>query len=349
MFSSLSYSYLSLNFIAFLTSSLISLLMIKVNIQDIPNQRSSHAGPTPTAGGIGIAISFTTIFFISNLSLQKDLSLITIVICSILMGLFGLIDDIKKLAFYQKFMAQIILSIIIVVAGIDIISFSLPILGEIIIPKWFSIMLTILWIVGFTNTFNFMDGLNGHASVGALGFCILLIILSLEASSQFYLQMGSILFFSIFGFFIFNFPKGKIFLGDTGSLFLGLLISTLAVYISRDHTIKLSIYSIPLLFFSFIYDAFFTFARRLIKKENIWQAHRTHLFQLLNRSGRSHWEVTMIQAFFVFIQGIGAYLIKDLPGSSKIFLFIPYLVLQIIYTFLIFSIAKKKGIIPITT
>ncbi|MBF0301072.1 MAG: undecaprenyl/decaprenyl-phosphate alpha-N-acetylglucosaminyl 1-phosphate transferase [Oligoflexia bacterium] len=321
--------------------------MIKINIQDVPNQRSSHFNPTPTAGGIGIAFSFAIVFFSSNFlhQLQNDRSLIAIIVCSLLMGIFGLIDDIKKLYFYQKFLAQIILSLIIVMFGIDIISFSFPYIGEIVLPKWLSMTLTILWIVGFSNAFNFMDGLNGHASVGALGLCILLALLSIGMPTSSYMHVALILFFSIMGFFVFNFPRGKIFLGDTGSLFLGFFISSLAVYISRDHTIKLSIYSIPLLFFSFIYDSFFTFARRLLKGEQVWTAHRTHLFQLLNRSGWSHGQVTMIQTSFVFIQGIGAYFLKDIPNSARIFLFLPYLAIQIVYTISILSLAKRKGIV----
>ncbi|MBF0362932.1 MAG: undecaprenyl/decaprenyl-phosphate alpha-N-acetylglucosaminyl 1-phosphate transferase [Oligoflexia bacterium] len=335
----------SLGLMAFFISSLLSLMMIRINIQDVPNQRSSHFNPTPTAGGVGVALSFAIVFFLSFQKDTKDPTLLAIIICSILMGIFGLVDDVKKLAFYQKLLAQIILATIIVTFGIEIISFSFPTIGEISLPKYVSVILTVLWIVGFSNAFNFMDGLNGHASVGALGFCILLILLSLNTGHSTYLQLASILFFSVMGFFIFNFPRGKIFLGDSGSLFLGFFIASLTVYISRDHTIQLSIYSVPLLFFSFIYDAFFTFLRRLIKGENVWTAHRSHLFQLLNRSGYSHLKVTLIQALFVFTQGIGAYFLKDLTNSSRIFLFIPYLALQIFYTLLIFSLVKKKKIL----
>lgn len=143
------------------------------------------------------------------------------------------------------------------------------------------------------------------------------------------------------GFLIFNFPKGKLFMGDVGSTFLGFTFATLAIISSLYDNAHTSMLVIPLLLFHFIYDTFFTFLRRLIAKENVFQAHKTHLYQLFNQLGYSHTFVTFFYCATGLAQGFGAFWIINIQGLQKLLVFIPYMAFQIIYSMVILYFAKK--------
>ena len=100
----------------------------------------------------------------------------------------------------------------------------------------------------------------------------------------------------------------------------------------------------PLLLFNFIYDTSFTFVRRLLAGEKVFEAHRSHLYQLLNRSGYTHLEVVLIQYCMVFLQGIGALILVRIPGDERMLVFIPFLAIQVIYTILVLRLASRKNV-----
>ena len=228
--------------------------------------------------------------------------------------------------------------------GVVIHSISLPFLGMVQLGI-VGYIITFFWIVGLTNAYNFMDGLNGMAAGQAVITSLFFCFISFNQGSTFVYIICYTIIAGSLGFLVFNFPNAKLFMGDVGSAFLGFVFSTLAIIAALyDHS-HTSLFVIPLLMFNYIYDTTFTFIRRLINKENVFAAHRTHLYQLFNRLGYSHAAVSCFQFCICIAQGMGAIIMINIQGSQRVFIFIPFLVFQVGYSILITIKAKKAGLI----
>ncbi len=157
-----------------------------------------------------------------------------------------------------------------------------------------------------------MDGLDGLAAGTAIICGVFLCIISFSQGSNFVYIISYALIAGSAGFFIFNFPRAKLFMGDVGSTTLGFIFASLAVIGASSDQGHLSLFIVPLLLLSFIYDASFTFIRRLLKGENVFQAHKTHLYQLLNQLGFSHVKVSCLYFIFAIFHGFGAFWILSI-------------------------------------
>lgn len=331
--------------ITFLLSAVVTRLMISLNIQDIPVARSSHKEITPRAGGVGLLLGFymsvVTQGF-SYLPFYEDwISLIILLCCAAIIAFTGFLDDIKGTSPVLRLFIQIGIAWFLIrcVGAFQIIPF--PYLGEINLGP-FSLLISILWVVGFINVFNFMDGLNGMAGITTIISCIFLSILTNINQANF--QIHLILASAIFGFLIFNFPKARIFLGDVGSFFLGFFFSAWSLLAVRPVYGKFSFWVIPLLFFIYIYDVIFTYIRRAVKGKSLFEAHCEHLYQLLSKSGWSHVKVTSLYALIFVIQGVTSIFMITKPPELHLFFFIPFLVGTIPFTLWILSRARKAGV-----
>lgn len=319
---------------AFLISLLVTRLMIRIGIADVPTRRSSHKSITPKSGGLGIiaGFSFAMAFLyltgkLGHISFHK---LMLLGIGAFLTIVISLYDDIKRLSSSQKLIIQVITALFVISTGLSLNILPLPFLGLVDLGALGSVI-AVFWIIFFINVFNFMDGLNGLASgvslIASL-FCTG-IGLWLGEKSLFYISIS--LGFSTLGFFLFNFPKARIFMGDVGSQFMGLMWAVLLLIPSQESHVaqmNLSIYTVPLLFFSFIYDVSTTVIRRIWRREPFWLAHRTHLFQLLNRLGYTHTQVTCFHLIMAVLQGVGAILMQYIAPTYQFLLFLPYFLLM---------------------
>jgi UDP-GlcNAc:undecaprenyl-phosphate GlcNAc-1-phosphate transferase len=342
----------------FLISASISLILIKskrFKVLDIPNRRSSHTRSTPTIGGVAIVLTFffsmLTIYLFEHNPMITEQYFLGFIFSSLLIAGMSLYDDLKQRAFYIRLLTHIIAITIVMSFGITIyeIDYGYKILGINVqsMGIFSSYCITFLWIMGMINTYNFMDGLNGMAGGNAVITSIFFCIISLSQGSSFAYIVSYTLAAGVLGFLIFNFPKGRLFMGDVGSTFLGFTFATITIIASLYDSAHTSMLVIPLLLFHFIYDTFFTFLRRLFRGENVFQAHRTHLYQLFNQMGYSHITVTLFYCAMAFIQGLGAMWMVTIPGVQRLNVFIPYLIFQIIYSIVIIVFAKKKGVLPI--
>lgn len=342
-------THLLFGFLLFLLSLSITRLMLRrIAIIDIPNERSSHSSPTPKSGGIAIVVTFfagiLAIYLFGDKTPITQQYFLGFMASVIAIAAISFYDDIKNKSFAVKLFTQIAAAIVAVSFGIVLDVVAIPFVGYVSLG-WWAYPLTVLWIVGLTNVFNFMDGLDGLAAGTAIITCLFFSYICFSEGSTFIYITCNALLAGTLGFFVYNFPPARIFMGDIGSAFLGFVFATMAIIAARyDHS-HTSFFVIPLLLFHFIFDATFTFIRRLIRGEKVTEAHRTHLYQLCNRLGLSHKSVSLMQYGMCLSQGIGALLMVHVLGDKRLLVFIPFLVMHSLYARIVYSKARKQKII----
>ncbi len=271
-----------------LASFLISLLIIALieqcfrqKLLDIPNERSSHTQPTPRGGGLGFIIAFAITSTIAAAigAPHGPYPFLWLVLTPL--TIIGMLDDHQSVPAAIRYLVQLC------VAGIAIVyfgSFPQPWLNSFgIAGKMTAITLTTIGITAMINFYNFMDGLDGlvaGCSAVQLGF------LALYLNQPILWLLVAVLL----GFLWWNWSPAKIFMGDVGSTFLG---ATVAIaLLNNSNTAKA--WSTLAITLPLVGDAIYTLCRRLIRRENIFKAHRSHLYQRLWQSGWSHAEVSSI-------------------------------------------------------
>jgi UDP-N-acetylmuramyl pentapeptide phosphotransferase/UDP-N-acetylglucosamine-1-phosphate transferase len=337
-------SILTTGLVTFCVSLVMTRFMIWVNIHDTPSHRSSHSTITPRGGGLGIIAGFFLCMggFLSEGFLAHIPQWKLTILGGTALGLIlvSLRDDIKSLPLRHKLLTQILMASLIVINGLSFDEIPLPHFGMIHLGA-FAGIISLLWVIFLTNAFNFMDGLDGLAAGSSLVASFFGVLIGIYFQEHAFLYICFALFFSTFGFFFYNFSPARIFMGDVGSQFLGLLWSVLLFLSAQTQHVELSVYTIPLLFFAFIYDVGLTILRRLYNRQSIWKPHRTFLFHILNRSGLSHRRISVIYMAFACLQGCGALYVQFLPLHQQFFMLIPYGVLMIAYTLWVQRQAKR--------
>ena len=327
----------------------MTLLMLgRVQIMDLPNERSSHQAPTPKSGGISIACTFlvgiAVIFFVGDKTRIREDYFIGFVFSAVLIAGISFFDDIRRRPFAAKLGTQLIAVLLVQAFGIVIDQLTFPHFGIVSLGLW-GYPLTFLWIMGLTNAYNFMDGLDGLAGGVAVIVSAFFCAITFTQGSNFVYITCYTLLAGTLGFLVFNFPPARIFMGDVGSAFLGFSFAVLAIIAARYDQSHTSFLVMPLLLFNFIYDTFFTFVRRGLRGERVLEAHRTHLYQLLNRTGHSHRSVSLFHYGVCVLQGIGAIVMVNIAGNQRMLVFLPFLAFQVIYTVVVIRRAKAAGLL----
>jgi UDP-GlcNAc:undecaprenyl-phosphate GlcNAc-1-phosphate transferase len=302
----------------FVLSAVLTRVMIAVNLVDIPNHRSSHARPTPKSGGLAIAAAYfigTCALYLLSTAIRVEprpfavhLALAFVLLCA------GLADDVGELRPLTKLALQVLAAVCFAL-GVAHLSI-LPLPGGLIVLGGFGVPLTVLFIVALMNLINFMDGINGLVSGCAIIAGVVLAILAQRANAPFVYLSALVLVAATLGFFIFNFPGGRIFLGDTGSTFIAYIFATLAVIGATREGGHLSLYIVPILLSPLLFDAVATLADRIRRGERFWQGHRDHLYQRLTRAGLSHAQVSALYFGLTLLAGGGACLAQANPGDG---------------------------------
>tara|TARA_B100001175_G_scaffold253905_1_gene221559 strand:+ start:378 stop:1310 length:933 start_codon:yes stop_codon:yes gene_type:complete len=286
---------------ALLISSVLNILFqrefIKRNILDKINNRSSHQSTATRSGGSSIFLSlfFMSIFFYLNNNEIYDFSLFTPLALMLIVGLY---DDIYKLDFKLKFIFQIIVAKIIIDNGLIIDNLH-GIFGIFELSRILGQLFTIFIIVAIINSINFIDGIDGLAISVITLFLLSFELFSSTSSDMFFLTL--IILGSIIPLYFLNFrEKNKVFLGDSGSLFLGTVVSIYVLKIlSQDYSIKseydlnkvifvISILSYP------IFDIIRIFFLRLYKKKSPFLPDKQHIHHLILNKTKKHYLTTSI-------------------------------------------------------
>ena len=317
----------------FATTPLVRRFAFKIGAIDIPkDNRRMHKKPTPRIGGLAIIFGFTVATFCFA---QPSRQLYGTLAGAAIIAVMGVIDDCKNLPAKLKFVIQIIAALVVVFAGdIKIDVFTNPnFLSDNpywVLPEWLSVTLTVIWIVFITNAVNFIDGLDGLAAGVSAIMSISLVFISIRVGEYSIAILGIALMGSCFGFLPFNFNPAKIFMGDTGSTFLGFMLATLSIqgvfksYAVISFAVPLLILGLPL------FDALFAMIRRILRGQSPMTADRGHLHHRLVDMGFSQKQTVFILYAISGVLGITAVLLAESGVLRALLLVICVLILLLI-------------------
>lgn len=260
----------------------------------IPNERSLHEVPTPHSGGLAIVFTWyigISVLFFSGII---DRSLYFALLSGILLAFISLIDDIRGLKPSIRLVVHFITAIIAFYFLEGLRPLILP--GIHINYNYIVYPLAIIGMVWFINLFNFMDGVDGFASVEVICICSVLFVMSWNL-------INILLVACTTGFLCWNWPKAKIFMGDVGSTQLGFILVVLGIYF--HNTFEFSILNWIMLTSPFWFDATLTLFRRWKNREKLSEAHRQHVYQRIVKAGLSHEKVNgfliLINLFIILL------------------------------------------------
>jgi Fuc2NAc and GlcNAc transferase len=261
------------------------------SVLDIPNERSSHKVPTPRGGGVAIVVSFLAALVVLALAGEmKWPDFLAFSGAGTLVALVGFLDDHGHIAARWRLLAHFCGAgwALFWLGGFPVLS----LFGQRFDLGWTGHVLAAIGLVWLLNLYNFMDGIDGIAGIEAVTVClggILLYGLVSPGGAPWYLP--ALLLFAVAGFLFWNFPPAKIFMGDAGSGFLGLILGILLVQTAGVSS-KL-FFGWIILLGVFIIDATVTLLRRIVRGERFYEAHCSHAYQYASRRHGGHKPVTL--------------------------------------------------------
>ena len=311
--------------ISFACTPAVRMLAIKIKAVDVPkDNRRMHKVPIPRMGGLAIFVGFlvSVLFFVP---LGNEFR--SILIGALTLVVLGIIDDIVALKPRTKFAGQIIAALIPALSGVSIHGIVNPFVpGQYSTLGIFSIPFTVIWIVGITNAVNFIDGLDGLAcGVSAIATVTMFIIAVLFGETYIALMMAA-LAGACLGFLPYNMNPAKIFMGDTGSMFLGYILATVSIQGLFKFYAVIS-FAVPFILLGLpIFDTGFAIVRRLLKGQSPLQADRGHVHHRLIDLGFDQKQSVAILYAFSALMGLTAVILARTNESKLIILAIAVLV-----------------------
>ena len=294
--------------LAFSILALLSYLLVYLmrryaerrQILDHPNERSSHSMPTPRGGGVAIVVLVAGAGVWSAKEAGWNHALIYLV-CGIVIAWLGWRDDVSSLPTRVRFAVQGLVAAVSIYGLGYFKTVTIPLFSELQLGV-VGVIITFLWIIGLTNAYNFMDGIDGIAGgvafAGGLGW----MMLASNMHNAFVFWIALAIAASSLGFLAHNWHPAKIFMGDVASTFLGYTFAVLPLLSADQGGDALMLGT--LLMWTFIMDAGVTFIRRALKRENVLAAHRTHLYQRLVIGGYPHHIVSALYLMLTLLAGV---------------------------------------------
>lgn len=329
--------------ISFGTTPLVKKMAYKVGAIDVPkDSRRMHKVPIPRLGGLAIFLGFILSVL---LFAEIDRSTRGILIGSIMIVILGVLDDIMALRALPKFLVQIAAAGVAVYYGNVIQFISNPVLTSasryLNLGNW-AIPLTIVWIVAITNAVNFIDGLDGLAvGVSAISSATLLVTAILVSEGNVAVIMAALLG-ACLGFIPYNMNPAKIFMGDTGSTFLGYILATVSIqglfkmYAIISFAVPFLILGLP------IFDICFAILRRLAKGQNPMHADRGHVHHRLIDMGFNQKQAVAIAYMITAILGLAAVVLTSSGALRALILIGAVIVVGAIGMKLIFAASSPE-------
>jgi UDP-GlcNAc:undecaprenyl-phosphate GlcNAc-1-phosphate transferase len=326
--------------LSYLLTPLIRLIAVKLNVLDRPEGRKIHERATPLFGGAAVIIAFS-FSLIANMLLEK--AMVVLLCGGIIMALVGLMDDVRGIPARLKLLLQVIVVLILIYNGIILDLFP---------PRttwgfWLNLVFTIIWIVGITNAMNFIDGMDGLATGLSAIMAGFMGIVAFQTDQPFMGWIAIAVLGSCLGFFPFNFRFKKpalIFLGDTGSTFLGFLLAGLAVMGYWSESRIVSFANPVLIFWVLIFDMIYITVERIATgkvktvKEWIDYVGTDHLHHRLFFLLGDKWKAVLTIFLYSIILGLSSIALRNARMIDSILL-----VGQAFLIAIIFSVIEYAG------
>ncbi len=290
-----------------LVSAMVVAAMISARIMDTPDARKAHSRPTPKGGGVGVVVAFmlglAMLYSYADFARLGDSYFRGVIVASLAIALVSFLDDLRDWPFIVKLATQTLAALAAIGSGLYLRVVHVPYAGSVDIG-WFGAVLTLAWILFVTNAMNFIDGLNGLAAGTAFVACGFLAFVAAGQGGWFVYFAAMLLAAGLLGFLPFNFPRARIFMGDVGSQFCGFVLAVLGIAAARFDAVEMSFLLVPCLLGGVLFDVAFTLARRALAGERITQPHRSHLYQIAQRSGMDARWVAMTHWGFAALGGL---------------------------------------------
>ncbi len=328
MWGNIAISFLLAFIVSFMATPYSIKIAEKIGAIDIPkDDRRMRKKSIPKLGGIAVITGFaiSLIYLVSVMNIEGSINLfdenqyfrklIGLGLGTIIITITGIIDDTKTLKPLQKLFGQVLAAIVAVAFGIRISDTDIPFINNITLSHEISLVVTVIWIVGITNAINLIDGLDGLSSGIALISCIsLLIIFALNYSPIIAILMITSLIGALVGFLPFNFSPAKTFIGDTGSNFLGYILSIVSI-LGAAKTYTAVVIALPMLVLGLpIFDVVWAIIRRIIKGKSIkaiFMADKGHLHHRLIARGFSQKQAVLVMYAMSAALGLFAIILLD--------------------------------------
>ncbi len=299
-------------FLAIFLVSLLSAFVLTRYVRDfattrgwvaVPTQeRHLHSAPLPRLGGVAIFVSFSCSIAVAALwallnprlhSAFPFKTLLTILVPAALVFLLGIYDDLRGAGPYFKFSVQGVAATMLFIGGLRIVNIPV-VFGDHRLPWFIGLPFTVLWVLAITNAFNLIDGLDGLAAGSALFSTLVAFVVALLNGPSLVTVMTIALAGAILGFLRYNFNPATIFLGDSGSLFIGFLLSALALEGAQKAPTIVAV-AIPVVSFGLpILETALSIVRRLISGRPLFTADREHIHHKLLQHGMTHRQVVIL-------------------------------------------------------
>jgi UDP-GlcNAc:undecaprenyl-phosphate GlcNAc-1-phosphate transferase len=329
--------FLSCLGISMALTPLVSKLAIKVGAVDRPNHRKVHTKKMPTLGGLAIFGAF----FAGHLIFPgPDFPFQGMMLGGSMILAAGIVDDLWGLRPRWKLLVQFLAATVVIFYGqVYFPSFTLPFIGS-VDAGVLGYILAYIWIMGSTNAINLIDGLDGLASGVSSIIFLTMYLLAVQVDDQFIMAYALIGAGSTMGFLIYNFHPAKIFMGDTGAMFLGYIIAILSMVGIRSATFDSLV--VPVLILGVpVCDTLFALVRRKLKGQPVTQADKGHLHHILLRLNESQTKtVLMIYTISILFSTVAVVYNSLSPVVGVALMVTSYVVVRAILTT---NFRKEKG------
>jgi UDP-GlcNAc:undecaprenyl-phosphate/decaprenyl-phosphate GlcNAc-1-phosphate transferase len=346
MFSKLPFLYTFM--ICFLSSLVLTPLIkrfaIEFGVLDTPNSRKVHRTLIPRLGGL--SIFFSSLIGVFYLKIYEIIDM-KILIAIMLIVIIGVIDDKFNLPVKVKFFGQI-LGALLVVAYTDLRIEKIILPNDMVINFGISsYLITIMWILFVTNAINFIDGLDGLAAGVSVIALFSILILSLSNNQLLVMALCIIVIGSTLGFLVYNFYPAQIFMGDTGSLFLGFMLSIISIIGFYKSVTIFSLFPPIFILGVPLFDTVFAIIRRILNNQNITHADKSHIHHRLLELGFSHRNAVLAIYGISILFGILAVTISRTTIWQTLTIFILFIISIQIFAEITGLLGRKKMLIPI--
>jgi UDP-GlcNAc:undecaprenyl-phosphate GlcNAc-1-phosphate transferase len=288
-------------------------LAIRLDVVDRPTEaHKTHRSPVPYLGGLAIVIgvvvtTYGAIFVLRDFELLGVAS--TVLLPAICIGIMGLVDDIKKLSPWPRFLVQNTVGLVIAVVLVSTNTLGAPLGNQIL-----DVLISVFWIVGITNSINFFDNIDGGASGTVAISSFFLFLLAFQGGQYFIAAMSIVLSGATAGFLMWNKAPARIYMGDAGALFLGVLIASLTLRFNPNPIDRMAGFSIPLLLLAVpILDTTVVVFSRLKRGISPFQGGQDHLSHRLMNSYFAKRQAVLFLWILSVVFSLMAFLISHAP------------------------------------